>query len=209
MAQKQDRTKDKAKVRCGIIYMENIPQGIDMVVEELRAITSIYRNLSILISPLHEPDEEAKKPHYHVLFVSSTELVIDTYDKILERYKGTKSLKVFSAKKYTRYLLHLDNPEKQQFKGGISDLYYINCNRSEIEQDLRINDEMQFVADVFEYMTIECCKHGLKEFLEYEKNTKDICTYKEALKYVAGHAYFITQILKGWQFNERIQGSCN
>lgn len=195
---RQDRTKDKAKIRCGIIYMENIPQGIEKVTEELTEITSMYRNLSILISPLHEPDEEAKKPHYHVLFESTTALVVETYDKILERYKGTKTLKVFSSRKYKRYLLHIDNPEKQQFKGGASDLYYINCNRSEIEQELRSNDEMGIVADVFEYMTIEGCKHCIKEFLEYERVTKDIATYKEVLKYVAGHAYFIAQILKGW-----------
>lgn len=80
-----------------------------------------------LLSPLHDPDEDEKKPHYHVcLFFSSLKSCGQVLD-IIQGVFGTinfegKTCQVVSHVEIIndkvsmiRYLIHWDNPDKQQW----------------------------------------------------------------------------------------------
>lgn len=73
-----------------------------------------------MISPLHDsdlnPTGEPKKPHYHVIFMYDSVKTIEQAREVIELIGGVGCEVVQSIRGYARYLCHLDNPEKAQYK---------------------------------------------------------------------------------------------
>ena len=73
-----------------------------------------------LISPLHamdrNPDGTLKKPHYHVLLMFDGVKTREQADRIFDQIHGVGREEIQSVRGYARYLTHLDNPEKYQYK---------------------------------------------------------------------------------------------
>lgn len=82
--------------------------------------------LPLAVSPLHDPslnaDQDAdteQKKHYHAIIRYPNSTTDTTIKKIVDELyidHGPKPLKVYDLMARYRYLVHLDNPEKQQFK---------------------------------------------------------------------------------------------
>jgi hypothetical protein len=77
-------------------------------------------NIQYVVSPLHDSDkngaEEEKKPHFHVLLLLGG---VKSFDQIKELVKPLNCpipQKVHSTKSLVRYFLHLDHPDKFQYK---------------------------------------------------------------------------------------------
>lgn len=143
-------SKDNGKTRnwTFVIYPESMPENWEQIIEEFYT--------EFLISPLHDKDINAdgtiKKPHYHVaLFFSG----VKSYEQILEFTKplcGTIPQKIYNTRAIARYFLHLDNPEKAQYKkedlkfGGGIDLEEILKPNSSQRYEL-ISEIMDFIDD--------------------------------------------------------------
>lgn len=75
-----------------------------------------------LISPVHDkdinPDENntLKKPHYHVLLMFDSVKTYKQVTEITEELKATIPQIAHSPKGLARYMTHMDNPEKAQYK---------------------------------------------------------------------------------------------
>lgn len=73
-----------------------------------------------LISPLHNkdknPDGTDKKPHYHVLLMFDNVKSYKQIIEITESLKATIPQVAHSVKGLARYMTHMDNPEKAQYK---------------------------------------------------------------------------------------------
>lgn len=71
------------------------------------------------ISPLHDkdvnPTGEIKKPHYHVIIMFDSVKTRDQAEAIFKLIGGVGVEVVQSIRGYSRYLCHLDNPEKAQY----------------------------------------------------------------------------------------------
>jgi hypothetical protein len=71
------------------------------------------------ISPLHDkdvnPDGEAKKAHWHVMFVFESVKTDEQVQRLIDEIGGVGLERVNSMRGYARYLCHLDNPEKHQY----------------------------------------------------------------------------------------------
>lgn len=103
-----------------VVYPESAPKNWEEIIQKIYTQT--------LISPIHDkdmnPDGTVKKAHYHILLMFDQ---VKTYNQILEI---TKSLNApipqvcHSPKGLARYMAHLDNPEKAQYK--ISDVRSLN-----------------------------------------------------------------------------------
>lgn len=103
-----------------------------------------YLGLNAFISPLHYPDETDRKPHYHVVIIRPPRrgFALDSWRGIVTQCQGANNYVLVpdAPVGYCRYLLHLDNPEKQQFKssvftvGAIRYEDYSNIERYQIEQ---------------------------------------------------------------------------
>lgn len=213
MSEQQQQIKEqKFKIRVGLIYQEDLEalsKTIQDVADYYDSITqTIYTGMMILISPLHSPDDDIKKPHYHVYFENKSELPAKSYDKLIlqfktsQDYKGKATIQVKNGKRAMRYLKHLDNPEKEQFPIGNDDLYFINCVKSEIEQYLQVEDDGVTVVEyVLDYVSIAGSKLTMRELIQYCKATYPADVYRKIVKYVGSHSYFIMQLLKehSWQ----------
>ena len=134
-----DKTLVKGRVWAFVLYPESCIDYIDMI-DKLKNL-----GVPMAVSPLHIPDknieqENEKKPHYHCLMyfdgqknnkelkklldMSSTsydrqyfnwQLLCDKKNLYSNVAKYPYFLKVNSIRSQFRYLLHLDNPLKQQF----------------------------------------------------------------------------------------------
>ena len=127
------------RVWAFVLYPDSCIDYLDMITQ------LSYLGVPLAVSPLHLPEknlkqENEKKPHYHCIMyfdgqkkqnqlkylqdMSSTSYsrkyfdwhyLVDKNTVIPHFAKYPYFLKVNSIRHYTRYLLHLDSPDKQQF----------------------------------------------------------------------------------------------
>lgn len=112
MAEKSKRYRNFASV----FYPESAPDNwYDILTEQ---------KVPVFISPLHDLDinpsgegkGEKKKPHYHIILMFEGVKTPDQAKEVLDKI-GCVGLEVInSLRGYARYLCHLDNPEKAQYK---------------------------------------------------------------------------------------------
>lgn len=108
-AKREQRTRNFATV----VYPESAPPDWIDKLDRL--------HVPALISPLHDqdvnPSGELKKPHYHVLLMFEGVKDYETQVKpMFAEIGGVGREIVNSTRGYARYLCHLDNPEKAQYK---------------------------------------------------------------------------------------------
>nr|CDL65986.1 unnamed protein product [uncultured bacterium] len=107
------KTQDK-RVRswATVVYPESAPDAWMEVLGE--------QCIPVMISPLHDadvnPTGEPKKPHYHVLFNFDGKKSKAQVSEYISLIGGVGLEPVGSTRGYARYLCHLDNPEKAQYK---------------------------------------------------------------------------------------------
>lgn len=113
-----------------IVYPESAPKDwIDKLEEQ---------HIQALISPIHNKDIDKekgkeKKEHYHVVLIFESLKSQKQVKEITDEIGGVGTFPIHSLGAYSRYLCHLDNPEKAQYKtedvkeiGGAN---YIECCR--------------------------------------------------------------------------------
>lgn len=126
---------------AGIIYPDSVKPGW---VDRIRDT-----HIKCFVSPLHEPEEESerqKKPHKHLLLMfdkqTSLRQAIETFEFITgleEKYVEI----IRSLPGYARYLLHLDDQDKQQFDTSVSVSCYNGAN-----YDRAIDTDESFIENL-------------------------------------------------------------
>lgn len=105
---KDNRTRNFAT----IVYPESAPEDWLDILQALA--------IPCYVSPLHDmdvnPDGEVKKAHYHVQLKFEGKKSPEAVQEIASTFGGVGLETVQSARGYARYLCHLDNPEKAQYK---------------------------------------------------------------------------------------------
>lgn len=95
-----------------VVYPESAPENWQDILTE--------QFVPAFISPLHNndinPTGEIKKEHYHVLIMFDSVKTIEQAKDIFSKIGGVGCEMVQSLRGYSRYLCHLDNPEKAQYK---------------------------------------------------------------------------------------------
>lgn len=153
-----------------------------------------HLTVAAAVSPLHDRDVKddgtMKKPHYHVLLSFGT---LKSYEQVLEMVRplGVSTVKrVESRTAMTRYLCHLDSPEKALYDVSkvrsvcgfsLDPLYDVSKGRKrEIRQDvLRLVMEYN-VTSLLELLGL-IQSQGLTE---------------EYTDWVVSHSFFLSQILR-------------
>lgn len=113
------KAAQRARSYATIVYPDSAPADWMEKLEEL--------HVPCLISPLHDedinPDGTPKKPHFHVLLLFESVKSPQQVKEMLKKMKSVGCEKVNSVRGYTRYLCHLDNPEKHQYNpAGVQSL---------------------------------------------------------------------------------------
>lgn len=114
---------DEQKARYGafVVYPESAPTDWW---EQLKRTHGSYAR-----SPLHSADGENGKPHYHVIYKHSNTVRLEAMKRVIPKgipANGHVEL-VAAPRNYQRYLVHLDDPEKQQWRADPRELIE-TCN---------------------------------------------------------------------------------
>lgn len=96
-----------------VVYPDSAPQDWQNILAE--------QFIPALISPLHDKDtnpdnNEQKKAHYHVMIMFDS---VKTKEQAIEVFRsigGVGCEVIQSRRGYARYMCHMDNPEKFQYK---------------------------------------------------------------------------------------------
>lgn len=145
------------------------------------------------VSPLHDrdinPDGTLKKPHHHVMLIFDGVKTIQQAQDVRDSIGGVGWEKIASQRGYIRYMCHLDNPEKAQYKkedvkafGGLD---YFSAVTLPTDIDAMIDDMTRYIEQYQVY--------SFRRFASYCRD------YKPDWSYVLKHsgAYYIKEYIKG------------
>ena len=94
-----------------VIYPDSAPEDWKSTISESK--------VSLFISPLHDkdinPDNTPKKAHYHVIAMFDSVKTKEQAEAFFKSFGGVGCEVINSVRGYSRYLCHLDNPEKAQY----------------------------------------------------------------------------------------------
>lgn len=103
--------EDKNRHWTFLVYPESAPNNWKEILQET--------GCQIAISPLHDkdenPDNELKKPHYHILICFPGPTTFRKVNTLCSQLNSPIPKRVLSIIGIYRYLTHLDNPEKYQY----------------------------------------------------------------------------------------------
>lgn len=144
-------SKDKdqrARTWTFVVYPESTP-------ENWRDILSDY-HIPWVESPLHDkdvnPDGEVKKAHWHIILFFDGKKSFEQVQEITDALNAPIPQKTANAKGLVRYLIHMDNPEKYQYKreeivchcGADIDEYFALSSSS---RRVVLREVMEFIKD--------------------------------------------------------------
>ena len=110
----------------------------------------------------HEPDTETGKPHVHCVVHLESQIALSTALDMVAVF-GVRHVEIVrSLRAYCRYLLHMDNPEKKQYK--LLDLHLYAGAGVDFADDpqgkmLGFFDLYQYLHDKEIYTTLGAMKH--------------------------------------------------
>lgn len=102
----------RARNFATVVYPESAPEGWMSILDEM--------HIPAFVSPIHDkdlnPTGEEKKAHYHVVIMFDGKKTMDQARDVFSQIGGVGCERVSTIRGYARYLCHLDNPEKTQYK---------------------------------------------------------------------------------------------
>lgn len=181
MAKKKD-DEDRKYSYFGFIVYRYDKEGNEQITRDQLVFRLRYTWMMFTVSPLHQPDEEHDGQHWHVIYRHPAPIRFEGARKILTNLEGVPVyqnfiLCLYAPRVYMRYLIHLDNPEKEQFQGE-SCIEIINGFPLDLSRPLTERDKMEIQMEIegfaleysiFEYaaMTVYLSKHELFEHYHY------------------------------------------
>ena len=133
------------------------------------------------ISPLHAPDDEHTKEHYHVMLGFQRKVGISSARDVCNLCGGANGYveECYAPLGAFEYLTHKNSPEKQQFGDDVFPRLYNGFKRPRIVLD----DE-----DMFEECITLVLEHNILEFIDLVKYFRE-CGMSEKSNWVLKHSY--------------------
>lgn len=148
-----------------VCYPESLPKDYEDIIAET--------GLPMAFSPLHDmdldPTGEVKKPHYHVIcYYENPTTLKSVKANVTDKLNATIPIKLEAMTGMYRYHLHLDNPEKYQYKdcdrrffngfdvNRANALTYTEVSRllSDLQRLIRANKILEY-SDLLDYLQDE------------------------------------------------------
>ena len=141
-----------------VVYPESAPDGWQEILSQ--------QFVPAFISPLHDkdvnPTGEPKKPHYHVVLMFDGVKTREQAQDIISKINGVGCEVIQSIRGYARYLCHLDNPEKAQYKQ--EDVRSL-CGADYPGTIGLVTDKYKAIGEMIDY----CEDNGIYSYLELLK----------------------------------------
>lgn len=145
-----------------LVYPESAPENWREILKR--------SHLQFAISPLHQPDDEVSKPHYHVIYHHGNPVTLScARDYVPDGVPANGYLEPARApRNLQRYLIHLDDPEKEQFKAGVGSIQVLNGFPLDLTREFSAAERREQRRKVHEFIR------------DY-----DVCEYSDLLDYLA------------------------
>lgn len=148
-----------------VVYPESAPSDWLTILEE--------QHIPAFVSPIHDkdldPQNQPKKPHHHVLIMFDGKKSIKQAKAVFESINGVGCEVVKSIRGYTRYLCHLDNPEKAQYKQ--SDVISLS-GANYVEVTTLVSDKRQAIKEMIAFVKQEDLLY-YDQLVEYAMEERD------------------------------------
>ena len=149
---------------ASIVYPESAPKNWTSVLKE--------HLVPAFISPLHNQDYDEngnlKKEHFHVVLLFDGVKTQAQAKEIFDTIGGVGVIAIKSIRTYTRYLCHLDNPEKAQYNSD----EVISCSGADYYSIIGLaKDRYTAIAEMIDY----CVSNSIDSYaylLIYAKNNR-------------------------------------
>ena len=187
----------KERVNCFTLelYPESETLQFDNIIEIVKG-TSFYSCKYYYI--LHDRDinnktGEVKKAHYHLLVKLENAISIEKIIKSLVNERGSQEAIendfsiVKSFKGMVRYLIHKDNPEKEQYK--LEEVVTNDRNISYYFNDNTIVENFQLLVAIIKDNSIK----SMRDLIYYCVDTNNII----AMQYIQDNAYLVSCLFRG------------
>ena len=169
-----------------LVYLESAPSDW---LDRLRATHGMFA-----VSPLHEPDDEVTKPHHHVIYKHENSIRLEYARRILNKTEVPANGYVEPCPRpcgYQRYLIHLDDKDKQQFEGNPLDLIVcLNGFPLDLNRDWTPAQRREQRAQVFRLIR----ENGIFEYSDLLDGLLD-SGYYDLFDYACTHTILYTHYL--------------
>lgn len=173
--------KDKSWYFACVSYPDSMPDDYAAIVRK--------SHCEAVCSPLHEPDEDIMKPHLHWIFKWSNSVSFERFMKFckscgLDKIAANGYFEPVSHPQGAmRYLLHLDDGDKQQFEGNPFTLCSVyNAFPLDFTRDYTKGEVLQQRNKVFNLMR-DLAMTEYKELLDYLMDNGFIGEFDYACKH--------------------------
>ena len=166
----------KARFFTALIYEDSAPKDYE---EQLRDSLRQY-----LLSPWHTPDEvedletgalKTLKRHRHVMYCHGNSVTATAAREIMPDWMvlppSDKGFMVGSYRNLSRYFVHLDQPEKEQFEGRPEDnLTILNNFPLDLSKELTKAERRQLKIELWNF----CRTNSITEYAELMNTLGDL-----------------------------------
>lgn len=144
-------------------------------------------------SPLHAPDGEESKEHYHVIYKHGTNLNLNGMKRVIPAGIPANGYVELCShpRNYQRYLVHMDDPEKQQWEGDPRELIE-TCNGFplDLSRDFSQAERAEQRKQVFQLIR----DNGMVEYADLLEGLMDKGLY-DLFDYACNHTILFSHYL--------------
>lgn len=160
-----------------------------------------------ICSPIHDKDKfkngKAKKPHWHIIILFPSKKSYKQVEQIANQLNTVTPQPVASIIGMTRYLAHLDDPDKHQYDpkdivghcGADPMMYMETANQKKVDKIRIIGEMIEFVQEqgITEfYQLADYAKKKEPDWFDILVNSSTIFMTNYIKSYRYGHDDFIT-----------------
>lgn len=155
----EKKASQRTRNYATVIYLDSAPEKWMEIIESWK--------VPVFVSPYHDrdiiPDGTPKKPHYHIMVMFDNVKTKEQANELFESVNGVGCEVVNSLRGMARYLCHLDNPDKAQYRiedvkqfGGADYLLVIGtaADKAKMIREMRdfVNEnDIDYYCDLFDY----------------------------------------------------------
>ena len=178
------KNKDqRARTWTSVVYPESAP-------ENWREILDGY-HVPWVESPLHDkdvnPDGEVKKAHWHIILFFDGKKSFEQVKEITDALNAPIPQKTANPKGLVRYLIHMDNPEKYQYKreeivchcgAEIDEYFALSSSSRRVVFGEMVDFIMDSEIDNYADFLLYCRKHSEDEWFDIAVNHNTLAINK-------------------------------
>lgn len=174
-----------------VVYEDSAPSAWQQILQD--------HFVPAFVSPLHDqdidPQDQPKKPHYHVMLMFDALKSVDQAKEVFASIGGVGCEYVESVRGYARYLCHLDNPEKFPYDPDL-----VRCFAGADYRNIigLITDKYKAVSEMMQYCRIEKIRSysQLMDYAAVQRNDwfRSLCD---------NSSFVMSQYLRGLEWEDK------